>query len=651
MIKMFDWLTVSFVRILSLLLQALPLEAALSLGRVVGILLFHANYRRRVAYVNLKAAFGVRFNAEEREEIVRKHFCNLAQTVVEVLRFPKMDQKYFERYIAVENRERYEQTVQKNQGTVLITPHFGNWELSQILSAIVGKPMYVLARQQKHSQLDDFLNELRTAHGSITIHKGSGVRDLIRTLRKGGMVGVLGDLSGGRSGNTVRFFGRKTTAPSGIFEIAKRTNSTILPCFMVRLEGPRHRVFIEKPFPLVSTGNEEKDIKKTVQNYYDLLETWITKCPEQWFWMYKRWKYCFTKRVLVLRDERAGHTNQSEAIAHEFKKLGGSLPKDYEFEFHSVEVKFKSKWHQKLFFLFAFFAYPFIQGKLGFLRFFLKPECTKALCDIHVDLIISTGSSLAPLNLLLKKENLAKSIVVMKPSFPYRARFFDLLIVPIHDVLPKRHTHAVRTLVTPSQMDDRLLQASSQKLREVVSLDSNGAKRISVFIGGRTKSYQFQPIEFRKWLTMLKACAKESCSELLVTTSRRTDPEISAIVKEELGQYPATKLLVIANESKLDHVTHGMLALSDVALVTEDSISMISEAVSAGKQVLVLKLGNGKLPKKHSRFHQVLESNALISLADATNFSEKLASLNGLKRDDMVERQSKLIQEALRQLL
>lgn len=648
---MIDWLTVSFVRILSLLLQALPLETALSLGRAVGIFLFHTSSRRRVAYVNLKAAFGNRFSAEGRKEVVRKHFCNLAQTVVEVLRFPKMDQKYFERYITVENRERYERTVQKNQGTVLITPHFGNWELSQILSAIVGRPMHVLARQQKHTQLDDFLNELRTAHGSIAIHKGGGVRDLIRALRKGGMVGVLGDLSGGRSGNIVRFFGRRTTAPSGIFEIAKRTNSIVLPCFMVRLEGPRHRVFIEEPFPLVNTGNEVNDIRETTQNYYDLLETWIVKYPEQWFWMYKRWKYCFTKRVLVLRDERAGHTNQSEAIAREFKKLGGPLPEDYKFEFHSIEVKFKSNWHLKSFFLFAFFAYPFAQGGLEFLKFFLEPECVKALCDTHADLIISAGSSLAPLNLWLKKENLAKAIVVMKPSFPYVARLFDLLIVPIHDVLPKRHKHVVRTLVTPSRTDDELLQVSAEKLKEVASLSSNGAKRISVFIGGRTKSYQFQTAEFRKWLTALKACADKSHFELLVTTSRRTDPEISAIVKEELSQCPATKLLVIANESNFENVTHGMLALSDVALVTEDSVSMISEAVSAGKNVLVMQLGNGKLPKKHSRFHKALESNALISIADATNFSEKLTVLNGSRRDDIVERQSKLIQEALRKLL
>ena len=519
---MFDWIAVGLVRGLSAFLQALPLETALAFGRIVGAVFSWIHDRRRVAYVNLKAAFGNRYSAKERKKIVKRHFLHLAQTGVEVLRFPKMDQEYFERYITVHHHERYEDIVQRNQGTVLITPHFGNWELTQILSAIAGKPMYVLAREQKHDRLDDFLNELRTSHGSISIHKGGRVRDLIRELQNGGVVGVLGDLSGGRFGNVVRFFGRKTTAPSGIFEIARRNHSIILPCFIVRLDGPRHQVFVEKPFSLMQTGNEAHDISESVQNYYRLLETWIERYPDQWFWIYKRWKHCFTKRILILRDERAGHANQSEAIGREFERLRESLKGPYEFESHSIEARFKSKWHRKLFFAFAFFAWPFAQGRLDCLSFFLESECARSLRDLHVDFVVSAGSSLAPLNLLLKRENLAKSIVVMKPSFPYLSRFFDLLIVPVHDAFVKHASHIVQTLVTPTRIDDALLQISGDDLKQAARLSSNGAKRISVFIGGKTRSYRFESTEFRKWLAVLRTCAEESHFELLITTSRRT---------------------------------------------------------------------------------------------------------------------------------
>ncbi|MBI4368557.1 MAG: mitochondrial fission ELM1 family protein [Candidatus Omnitrophica bacterium] len=650
---MTEWMALNLVRGLSAFLQWLPLEPALALGRAAGVLISRFSRRRRIAYVNLKAAFGGRFNAEERKRIARKHFVNLTQNAVEILRFPKLDQHYFETHIEVQGRDRFEKIVERGGGTILVTPHFGNWELSQILSGIAGKPMHVLARQQKYSRLDDFLNELRMSHGSTAIHKGGAVRDLIRTLRKGGLVGALGDLSGGRSGSIVRFLGRKTTAPTGIFQIAKRTHSAILPCFMVRLNGSRHRVFVEEPFPLPDSGDEARDVAESVGGYYRLLESWIQKYPDQWFWMYKRWKYCFTKRVLVLRDERAGHTHQSEAIRREFENLSKSktLSADYEFVFDSVEVRFKSPLRKKIFFAAAFFIQPFIQGRLEWLRFFFQPASAEAIENAQADIIISTGSNLAPLNLLLKKENLAKSVVMMKPSFPYFPGFFDLCVVPAHDRFRKHSKHIVRTQVTPSPVNEALLESSGKQLRKVVSLNQNGAKRISIFIGGSSKAYRLKPDEFRKWLRTLRTCAEELNLEFLITTSRRTDSEISMILKEELAQHQATKLLVIANEANLDHATYGMLALSDAAVVTEDSISMISEAVGSGKPVLVIKLGNGKLPAKHQRFHRSLESNALVTLADGATFRSKLEILDRLRKENPMERQSQLLREALQKLL
>ena len=94
-----------------------------------------------------------------------------------------------------------------------------------------------------------------------------------------------------------------------------------------------------------------------------------------------------------------------------------------------------------------------------------------------------------------------------------------------------------------------------------------------------------------------------------------------------------------------------MLALSDVVLVTEDSISMVSEALRAGKRVVVMQLGNGKLPRKHSRFHEVLRSSDLIHLANAADFRQRLTRDHWGWKDTVLERESQLIQQALRKLL
>ncbi len=646
-----DSVIVFFIRQLSLFLQKQRHKTALAIGRFCGWVLSKIYYRRRIAYANLKAAFGGDFTAQQRKRIVEQHFLNIAQNVVEVLRFPKLTSDYVGKYISVSGRERYEEWARKNQGAILITPHFGNWELSQILSALVGKPFHVLARQQKHSKIDDYLNELRSSHGSTVIHKGGGVRDLIRALRQGGMIGVLGDLSGGRDGIKVKFFNRITTAPGGIFEIASRTDAAILPVFMVRLNnGPYHQVFIEEIFPLAKTKEGTVDVAASVRNYYQLLEQWIRKYPSQWFWMYKRWKHCFTKRILILKDDKAGHSNQASAIEEEFRQLGESL-KDHEFRFESIQVQFRSQFRRKLFYLSAFFLSPFAQGRLSLLRFFLKPECARAIENAYADIIISAGSSLAPLNLLLKKENLAKSVAIMKPSFPYSAHQFDLLILPMHDRFHSKRVPTVRTLVTPNQVREKLLEQVAAKLSAQIPPKSNGRKRLSVFIGGSSKAYEFNLTQLKKWAARLKESAQAMNFEILITTSRRTGIDTAEILKHEFSENPLTKLLVIANESNIDQVAYGMLAHSDVAVVTEDSISMISEAVSAGKQVVVLQVGNGKLPKKHVRFHELLEQNKLIQLADASNFDAKLNSINGTAVSEIMRNQSAQIQEALRKLL
>src|SRR3989338_8586722 len=650
---MFDRLAVGILRSLAFVVQILPLEAGLWIARFLSFFIYLLNDRSQLAYANLKAAFGARFSPKERKKITRKHVSNLIQTAVEVLRFPKMDQEYFKRCIDWDHQERYVNAFKSRKGTIVITPHFGNWELTQIASSLLGEPLHVLAREQKHGRLNDFLNEIRSSQGAVLIQTKGELRQLFRVLREGKTVGMLGDLSGGLEGIVVRFFGRKTTAPPGIFEMARRTGAVVIPSFAMRLNGPYHKIFVEEAFPLAETGDPERDISETVQNYYRLLESRIERYPEQWFWYYKRWKHCFTKRVLILRDEKAGHQSQAEAVARELERLRGSLPHDYEIEFQHVDIRFKSPWRRKLFFVSAFFFQPFAQGKLHVLKWFLDSKCAETLSDVFADIIISAGASLAPLNLLLKRENHAKSVLIIKPPFPYSANSFDLSIVTIHDVFSGEIRKTVRTLVAPNLVDEFLLERSSRELGEKCALNSSAPKRISVFIGGTSKSYQFRLPDFEKWLCDLKAFAEEFGFELLMTTSRRTDPQISELVKREFSHHPACKLLVIANESNIENVTYGMLALSEIALVTEDSVSMVSEAVSAGKKVLVMKLGNGKLPEKHHRFHETLRSNRLVDVAGSEDFQECLNRLdqNGLPNSDLLKHQSELLREALRRLL
>ncbi len=646
-----ELLMVLGVRVAVFVIRCLPIRWALGVGRWTGRVAYLFHHRRRVAYANLKAAFGSKFDSSERKRIVLRNFEHLGQNIVEMFRFPLVNDDFMKRYMSFTHLDRYQEAVAGKNGAIFLAAHFGNWELSQIVSVFLGATLNVLARQQRLKRLNDYLNELRSSHGSVTVHKGEGVRKFIKVLRANGVVAALSDLSGGKQGVMVDFFGRKTTAPYGIFAIAQRTGSVIFPCFDRRTSGASHHLFFESPIRIPKTGDEEGNLVGAIRDYYRLLESWIEKYPDQWFWIYKRWKYCSTKKVLVLRDANAGHTNQAEAVAKEFMELGKRLGPDFHLSNNSIEVQFKTKWHQKLFFVWSWFFLPFAQGRLKQLNWFLTPSCVAKLETEYADFIISAGSHLAPLNLLLKRENLAKSIVLMKPSFPFRSSLFDLMIVPHHDRMGRVGCNSVRTFLAPNRVNEDLLKNSGEMLRKRIAKPLSESKTLSVFIGGKSKGYRFDPKAFQEWLRQLKTQAKELQFDLLITTSRRTTVEASELVKREFASDPVCKLLVIANEANIENVTYGMLALSKAALVTEDSVSMVSEAVSAGKGVLVLKLGNGKLSQKHRRFHEILESNHLIQTADTQNFSPKLASLGGVDNAGFRQRESDRIQEGLRSLL
>jgi mitochondrial fission protein ELM1 len=174
-----------------------------------------------------------------------------------------------------------------------------------------------------------------------------------------------------------------------------------------------------------------------------------------------------------------------------------------------------------------------------------------------------------------------------------------------------------------------------------------------VFVGGSAKRYRILSSLLHAWLDGVKQAALDQEFEWLVTTSKRTNAETAEQLKGFFGGGAhGCKLLVVANERNMDNVAYGMLALSDTVVVTEDSASMISESVSAGKRVIVLRVGNGKLARKHASFQADLAARGLIHFANPQNFCEVLKRVRGEDiHSEFVALERSRLRESLRQLL
>jgi KDO2-lipid IV(A) lauroyltransferase len=585
-----EYLFYLIIRLLCFVFNQLPLRFALGCARVFGALIYLVNKKRRsIAYANLKAAFKAELSPRDRKRIVKGVYFNLAQSFIEVMRFPKIDKDYVERYVSIENRDILEEAVSRKKGVVLLAAHFGNWELLALSGAILGHPIHIIVKEQKLSRLNVLLNRYRELRGAHTVSKGISVKEIFKSLKENKLVGILADQDAGRNGVFVNFFGRLTSSPRGAFEIANKVGSVVLPVFMARQNGPYHKIFIENPIELEKGLDGESVSQKGLQIFTGLLEDYIKRYPSQWLWLHKRWKSCPDRTAVILDDGKIGHLNQSLAILKQLKRAHkDKFPHKGSFDAEIVRVEFKNKLCRFVFSVLARVLLPCIQGNLEFLKFAFKEDSFLKFSSIYADIIISCGSSTELLNLALKKENNAKSIIIMKPSVA-PLKDFDLAVISSHDSPPRARPNVLEVLMSPNLIDEEYLNTNSAKLREKLKQDK--PIKIGLLLGGDSKRAYFEESLVKSIIEQLKEASLKINASLLVTTSRRTKAAIEDLVEKELSGFANCGLLVIANKNNPDEAMGGILGLSSIIVTSSDSISMVSEAVSTAKPVVVFEAG------------------------------------------------------------
>ncbi|MDD5136467.1 MAG: ELM1/GtrOC1 family putative glycosyltransferase [Candidatus Omnitrophica bacterium] len=647
---MIDYVAYIAVRALNKILGFVPISASLWLGRRIGDVVFFFNKERRlVAYANLKSAFAGEKTPSELRSITKRVYRNMVQTFVELLNLTKVNRKYCDRYVEVVNMDRIRNASKSGRGTILLTAHFGDWELSSLVSSVEGFPILVLVREQKMKRLNELLNTLRESNGCKVIRKGMDVKNILKALYGKNIVGILSDQDAGKNGVFVDFFGRPTSYHSGPFEIAKHTGSLILPNFIVRTGGPYHKLYLEEYIDF-GKGPKDGDMKENVQRFAKLLEDYIRKYPDQWLWLHKRWKSTPVRTVLVLNDGKAGHLNQSMAVADQLRRARmtqGYGPEDTKVVV--VDVKYKSRFSRVLLTACASLVGWRCHGRMGIMKLCLEKETYDTLMKTYSEFVVSCGSALAPVNVFIAKENCAKNIVVMRPNMPIGLGKFNLAVIPRHDK-PRNAKNVVVTDLAPNLIDETKLAKGAESMKDHLHADVKDA--VALFVGGDNPEFRLTGDIMNSVIQGVSEFCNRSGASMLTTTSRRTSPEIENILKKRLNNYPRSKLLVVANDRNFDFTVSGMLALSKVAIVSEESISMISEAISAGKKVVVFRLSkNAEAITKHERALKSLEKEGYVAITESSNLMNALEKVWNDKAPVTPPKDMERVFEALRKLI
>ena len=269
------------------LLAAAPARLGLWLGRRLGDLAWWVlPGRRRVALDNLQRAFPDRPPAERRR-IARASFRHLGMNGVEACLFAFRAPAVLLSRVEVSGWEHAEAAAAQGHGVLMLTAHFGNWELLAASHVLRSLPLSVVVRPMDVPALETLVDRFRRRAGVEIIDKRDGFRAALTALRRGRMVGVLLDQNTARSESVFApFFGTPTSTSRGLALLALRSEAPVLPTFIRRVAEGRHLVEVGAAVPVPA----DRDVVALTGAYNASIESAIRGAPEQWLWAHRRWR-------------------------------------------------------------------------------------------------------------------------------------------------------------------------------------------------------------------------------------------------------------------------------------------------------------------------------------------------------------------------
>lgn len=603
-----DYALYIIVRGIILFLRIFPLRFWLALARLIGWFYYYiAGKKNKRAWAHLKLALGER-SKKERKKIIHSMYVRFAQDFFEALYLPYLNEAYILKHVQSPGLLSVQEAVAAPGGSVFLACHAGSWELTNIINPVFFKnrTYAMLAQPQaRYKKLDAFLNVLRESKKTKVISV-SELKKVVMHLTSGNIIGVVAD-HGGRDGIAVDFFGKLAMTPVGGVKLARKLKAKIFLGMMHRVWGPNHEISF-KPYELVTSGDETKDLEVNLTRINKIFEEYVRQYPEEYLWFFKRWKYSPEKNILVLSDGKLGHVKQSLALCAILKGHWGD-----NINVKVVDVCYKTIAHRNLLAGAAWVGGARLSR--GLLSYCLTEESYQNVDSGAYDMVVSAGSSLAAVNVAAALDNNAKAISIMKPGI-LSFKKFDAVIVPTHDQ-SLRDSHVIETIgslnaVTQESMKDDFSELCKIK-KELCDCLSRPEPKIGFLIGGDSKNYSFSSDMMEMVCRQIKIIQEEKNSSLFLTTSRRTSFEITQVLKNNFFNDSHCKLFVEAALGNPQGTVGGIFYLSDVVVVSGESISMVSEALASGKPVVVFKPCALKENNKIKRFLDFLVQKNYIS--------------------------------------
>jgi KDO2-lipid IV(A) lauroyltransferase len=276
---------------LKALIARIPPSSILRFGRLLGNLTYVlAASHRRLIRRNLEFVHP-EWSRSRVNECCRRNFQHYAVTLLENLQSVCLSAKDMRSRFRINGEEHLLQALAQGKGVIVISAHLGNFEMAlQYPICCLQRPLTGVAKKLRYRLLNRWIHGLRTRFGNKLIYKKEALPAMIKTLRRGELLGILVDQSRYKLAFDVAFWGRKATMTYAPALLARRCRSPILPVFCFREADGLLAIQVEPPLDIQRTRDMRADLRVNTQKIADVVENAIRSCPEQWFWYLKHFK-------------------------------------------------------------------------------------------------------------------------------------------------------------------------------------------------------------------------------------------------------------------------------------------------------------------------------------------------------------------------
>jgi KDO2-lipid IV(A) lauroyltransferase len=281
------------LRIVWMVVHSFPVEVGLSIASRLGSLVYTIDRKHRErALGNLRRSFP-EMSEKARDTLARQSMQHLFMLGIEVAfttRLVRVDS-----WVQVCQLDNFQEILQlllkKNQGLILLTGHYGNWEVLGYVLATLGFETTSIARPLDNPYINEFVLGVREKKGQRIVAKKGATEEVTGVLENSGTVGFIADQNAGSKGIFVDFFGRKAATYKSIGLVAMQYKVPIVVGYARRITGQfRFQMGVQDIIYPADWQEENDPLRYITQRYTKGVEDFIRKDPAQYLWAHRRWK-------------------------------------------------------------------------------------------------------------------------------------------------------------------------------------------------------------------------------------------------------------------------------------------------------------------------------------------------------------------------